>query len=277
MSDILAEDYAITFACFNSLRYTRMCIESLVGVGTPLSRLVVVDNCSTDATREYLEGLSLGGRIYNKENMACGVAWNQGVLHLQAEWTVVMNNDLIVSPRWIERLIGVAKKNGLRVVSPALVEGDLDYDFPEYAENSAKRMAGSLRKNTQHAVCVCIHRSVFMDVGFFRPTPSLLGFEDAIFFQALRKSAVQTGMTGEVWLHHFGSITQSEMKRARGIRESDVLVRVNDRELLQQSWLERKIERYQRKKRQAAWRSDELMKYGMTMHAERKDGGFRWC
>ena len=46
--------------------------------GTPLDRLVVVDNQSTDSTREYLMTLSLGGRIFNQHNLGCGAAWNQG-------------------------------------------------------------------------------------------------------------------------------------------------------------------------------------------------------
>ena len=100
-------DYAITFACYNSFNYTKACIDSLIKVGTPLDRIVVVDNGSTDETRDYLLKIPLGGRIYNKGNQACGVAWNQGILHLQAEWTVVMNNDLIVPHQWIENLIKI--------------------------------------------------------------------------------------------------------------------------------------------------------------------------
>ncbi|MFY8129784.1 MAG: glycosyltransferase family 2 protein, partial [Burkholderiaceae bacterium] len=44
------DDYALTFACYNQLDYTRLCVESLVKHGTPLSRVVAVDNGSTDDT-----------------------------------------------------------------------------------------------------------------------------------------------------------------------------------------------------------------------------------
>jgi glycosyltransferase involved in cell wall biosynthesis len=63
----MAHDYAITFACYNSVGYTKACVESLIKVGTPLDRLVVIDNGSTDETRDYLLGLPLGGRILTRE------------------------------------------------------------------------------------------------------------------------------------------------------------------------------------------------------------------
>jgi len=272
----MKHDYAITFACYNSVNYTKACIDSLIKVGTPLDRIVVVDNGSTDETREYLLSFSLGGRIYNKGNQACGVAWNQGILHLQAEWTVVMNNDLIVSPHWIENLIQTAIDNNLSVISPAWIDGELDYDFDVFALDSGRKMKRVLRRQTQHAICVCIHRSVFQEVGYFRANPKLLGFEDTIFFHDLRKTKLQSAIAGSVWLHHFGSVTQKDMKQKLGKSEKDNLVDVNDRYLLQQGWVERKLEKFKLKKQMAAWRTDELATHGMTIHGERVNHAFVW-
>ncbi|MEL0070014.1 MAG: glycosyltransferase, partial [Betaproteobacteria bacterium] len=47
-------NYTITFACYNSLDYTKKCVESLLRANISLDRVVVVDNDSTDATFEYL-------------------------------------------------------------------------------------------------------------------------------------------------------------------------------------------------------------------------------
>jgi N-acetylglucosaminyl-diphospho-decaprenol L-rhamnosyltransferase len=266
-------DYAITFACYNSVRYTKACVDSLVKVGTPLDRVVVVDNGSSDETRDYLLGLPLAGRIYNKGNQGCGAAWNQGILHLQAEWT---NNDLIVSPQWIENLIQTAIDNDLTVISPARIDGELDYDFDSFASESSRKMNRVLRRQTQNAVCVCIHRSVFQEIGYFRATPKLLGFEDTIFFHDLKKTKLQSAIAGSVWLHHFGSVTQKDMKRKMGKSEKDDLVNVNDRYLLQQGWIERKLAKFNAKKRSAAWRAEELATYGMTLHGERHNQSFTW-
>lgn len=269
-------DYAITFACFNSVEYTKTFIDSLLKVETPLDRVIVVDNGSTDSTRDYLLTLPLGARILNKENLACGVAWNQGILHLQAEWSVVINNDVIVPPYWIENLIKTAIDNNLSVISPAMIEGDLDYDFDVFAAQSSKKMKNSFRFKTQHAVCVCIHRSVFQEIGYFRANPKLLGFEDTIFFHDLKKSHFQSAINGNVWLHHFGSITQKDMKNKVGISEDDVLVKLNDRHLLNQGWIERKIDKYKSKIQNEKWRKDELQNNGMSLHGMRANHTFIW-
>lgn len=268
--------YSLTFACYNSVAYTRLCIESMVKHGTALDRLVVVDNGSHDETREYLNTIPLGGRIYNAQNMGCGVAWNQGVLALQSEWSIVMNNDVLVSPGWIERLIGAAEQRGLKVISPALVEGPLDYDFEAFAADAASRMAHTLRMGARHAVCLAVHESVWMDVGYFQPVPRLLGYEDTLFFNELDKAGIATAMTGSSWLHHYGSITQSAMKLERGLREDQALQNRYNYRLLQQSWLERKLRKARRRRRERQWRSDEVRAHGMSIHGLRENGAFRW-
>ena len=269
-------DYSITFACYNASQYTKWCIESLVKAGTPLNRVVVVDNASTDDTRDYLSSIELGGRIFNRSNLACGVAWNQGALHQQAEWTIVMNNDLLFHPGWIEGMINTAVRNQLKVASPALIEGPLDYDYEAFALEACSKMGNVLRTPTAHAVCLCVHRSVFQEAGYFRANPSLLGFEDAIFFNDLQQHQTPRGITGATWLHHFGSVTQSLMKQEKGLQSNDVLVKHNDRALLQQSWLQRKLWRHDRKLKEKFWRQQELDQHGMTLHGERLGGAFAW-
>jgi GT2 family glycosyltransferase len=268
--------YSITFACYNAVAYTKWCVQSMIKHGTPLDRLVVVDNGSTDETRAYLETLDLGGRIYNPRNLGCGVAWNQGALALQSEWSIIMNNDVLVSAHWIENLLQVAEQKGLKVISPALIEGLLDYDFDEFSIDASRKMSTVLRSGARHAVCLAVHQSVWMEVGYFQPIPKLLGYEDTMFFHELAKAKIPTGMTGASWLHHFGSITQTAMKQEQGLRQKDGLSNRYNYRLLNQSWLERKLTKVNRKKQEKLWRGDELEQYNMTMHGLRVNGAFEW-
>ena len=273
--------YAITFACYNQVEYTKMCIDSMVKHGLDLSRLVVVDNASTDSTRSYLETLPLGGYIFNKTNLGCGVAWNQGALALQAEWTIIMNNDVIVTKNWIENLIETAEKNNLKAISPSLIEGPLvggglDYNLDAFADNAYLMMQNAMRASGHHAVCLAVHQSVWLEVGYFQPIPKLLGFEDTMFFNELKKSNIASGMTGASWLHHFGSITQSAMKQERGLSQKDGLGYRYNYRLLKQSWLVRKCNKLKKNHQSKAWLNEELSKYGMSMHGIRAQGKFVW-
>lgn len=268
--------YAVTFACYNQVEYTRMCIESMVEQGFDLKRLVVVDNGSTDSTREYLQTLELGKLIFNKANLGCGVAWNQGALELQAEWTVIMNNDVLVSADWLDNLISVAERNNLKIISPSLIEGPLDYDFKAFAAQAHDKMHDALRIGGRHAVCLAVHESVWQEIGYFQPIPKLLGYEDTMFFHEARKAGIPCAITGASWLHHFGSVTQTAMKQERGLSEKQGLGYRYNYRLLQQSWLERKLNKMRRLKQEASWRESELANYGMTMHCLRINNEFNW-
>ena len=179
-------DYSITFACYNSVEYTKKCVNSLMASGTLMSRVVVVDNGSHDGTQNYLKTQPFGEVIFNKTNLGCGIAWNQGALAQQAEWTIIMNNDVLVTRGWAERLIESARELDVRVISPAMIEGPLDYDFQEFAEEAERRMSGVSRLGAKHAVCLAVHKSVWEDIGYFTPKPRLLGYEDTIFFNELK-------------------------------------------------------------------------------------------
>jgi GT2 family glycosyltransferase len=270
------QDYAVTFACYNQVEYTRRCIESLMATGIKATRIVAVDNGSTDDTRRYLESLNLGRCIFNKGNLGCGVAWNQGALAFQSEWTVVMNNDVVVTPGWLEALIECAREHRLKLVCPAMVEGALDYDLDAFAQDAAARMKGAVRAGDRHAVCMLIHASVWMDVGYFQSVPKLFGFEDTLFFDEIRKAGMAVGTTGASWLHHFGSITQSAMKKELKLAQHEGLGARNNKALLNQNWVTRKLIKFNRNNKLRAWRDAELAAYGMTLHGERRGGAFRW-
>jgi len=268
--------YSLTFACHNSVQYTQKCIESMVACGTPLDRLVVVDNHSTDGTRDYLNTLPLGGRIFNQHNLGCGTAWNQGALALQSEWSIIMNNDVLVSPFWIENLIQTAENLNIKVISPALIEGLLDYDFESFSIQAGQKMKGVNRLGSKHAVCLAIHESVWTNVGYFQPVPKLLGYEDTLFFHELKRAAIQTSITGSSWLHHFGSITQTAMKLEQGLSQNDGLSNRYNYKLLNQNWLVRKLYKYQTKRRENLSRNIEVKQYGMSVHGLRVGNKFVW-
>lgn len=270
------EKYAVTFACYNQVEYTRQCIESMIKHGLDLSRLIVVDNASTDSTREYLETLPLGGLILNRSNMGCGVAWNQGALALQAEWTIVMNNDVLVSANWLENLINAAEQNQLKIISPAMIEGVLDYDFEAFSGQASQKMQNVIRLGGRHAVCLAIHKSVWEDIGYFQPIPKLLGYEDTMFFNEMDKAGIKSAVTGASWLHHYGSITQTAMKLERGLSAKQGLSYRHNYRLLNQSWLERKLKKIRRINQTKQWRDAELSAYAMSLHGIRADNAFSW-
>ena len=273
---ITKEKYSITFACYNSVEYTKKCIDSMIKHDTPLDRLIVVDNNSTDETKEYLSTLPIGLLILNKANLGCGVAWNQGALVNQSEWTIIMNNDVLVSSNWIEKLISAAERNNLKIACPSLIEGELDYDFDNFSQEACQKIGGRIRVNSNHAVCMAIHQSVWLDIGYFLPSPKLLGYEDTLFFDHAAKKHIKTGIVGGCWLHHFGSITQTAMKLEKGLQNSKGLGDKKNYKLLNQSWIKRKLNKIQKNQNTIKSTKFELTQFGITVHGKRSNGNFIW-
>jgi GT2 family glycosyltransferase len=260
--------YTITFACYNQLDYTKQFIASLDREEVDFSRIVAVDNGSTDGTREWLTQQGFGAVVLNDRNLGCGAAWNQGTLAIQSKWTVVMNNDVVCAKGWLRNLLTAAEANQLHIASPAMVEGELNYDFDVWAKDAQTKMTGYVRQGAPHAVCMAIRDDVWSEIGYFMPVPKLLGYEDAIFFQRVLEAGLKTGTVGASWLHHYGMTTQKALKLEMKLDQNDSLGNRNLMRLyLAQSWWARKLARYERRRLLKDACTHEKNTYGFTVHA----------
>ena len=277
MSNMIEANYTITFACYNQLDYTKKFIASLDREEVDFSRIVAVDNGSTDGTREWLGQQGFGAVVLNERNLGCGAAWNQGALAIQSRWTVVMNNDVICAKGWLRNLLAAAEANQLHVASPAMVEGELNYDFDAWSAEAQAKMTGYVREGAPHAVCMAIRDDVWSEIGYFMPVPKLLGYEDAIFFQRLLEARLKTGTCADSWLHHYGMTTQKALKLEMKLDQNDSLGNRNLMRLyMAQSWVARKLARLKRQRLLQSASEYEKNSFERTVHVIRNQDVFEW-
>ena len=271
----MPSNYTITFACYNQLDFTQQFIASLDRTEVDFSRIVAVDNGSTDGTREWLQNQGFGQVILNNRNLGCGAAWNQGALAIQSKWTVVMNNDVVCAKGWLNNLLASAEQHQLQIASPAMVEGALDYDFAVWADEAAQKMQGYCRMGAPHAVCMTIREDVWDDIGYFMPVPKLLGYEDGIFFQRAQENHLKTATVGSAWLHHYGMTTQKALKLEKKMQERDSL---GNRSLMKmymaQSWWGRKMAKAKQRRLVRDATHNELRDFQRTVHCINHGGNF---
>jgi GT2 family glycosyltransferase len=266
-------DIAVVIPVLNQLSFTKNCLDSLNQAGLPDAQIIIVNNGSTDGTREFLASRPQLQVIHNEVNRGCGHAWTQGAKASTAKWTVVMNNDVLVPPGCLEALCRFGENQRIDVVSPALAEGDCDYDWRAYAAEFVKKMESVQRNQVALGVCFMVHRRVFDAIGYFNGDFQLGGYEDDEFFRRVIPAGFRLAMTGSAFLHHFGSVTQKSMR-------SDVyLAKVKERrayyrKLTGQTWLKRKITSTRNNLRNFWWRKTELRRYGFTLKEWRLEG--RW-
>ena len=263
-------NYSVVIPVLNQLHYTRQCVDSLLAVGVPVESLLVINNGSVDETATYLASNPQIPSINNQVNLGCGGAWTQGALACRSDWVVLLNNDVILCHNAIEASIRAAERLQLGVVSTALVEGELDYDASEFASKFVTEMRDVVRRGWFHGVCFAVRRDVFHQIGFLDTDRNLFGREDAEFLARCKRSNIAVGTVGAAVMHHFGSITQSAMKREQGVKEFGDHRYAYRR--FGMNWWDRQAHKMMRKRNERRWRETELAAHGMTLHMDRRAG-----
>jgi len=116
---------SIIVVSYNRLKLTKYCIESLIA-NTPREEfeLIVVDNCSTDGTVEYLQNLKeIDNLVLNDKNYYLGRAFNQGINRAKGEWILTLANDRFAMSGWIDNFKKVVDELNPDVIWTLLVEG----------------------------------------------------------------------------------------------------------------------------------------------------------
>lgn len=256
---------SIVIPVFNQLRYTQICVESLKATIPAGSEIIIVNNGSLDGTAEYLSGLRDVLVITNKDNMGCAAAWNQGTKAAHSSWIAVLNNDIILSPGWLEGLRSFAEENSLDIVSPAFREGEYNYDIADYSKCFIQRMRSVSRLGSAQGICFMVRRSVFDRIGFFDEKFRIGQFEDADFFRRAELAGFRLGTTGRSFIHHFGSATQNSIRRENSAGPFEEENRAYFRKKYNLTTGKRFFEKRRDELQSLYWRVAEKTRYGHTL------------
>ena len=100
---------SVTVVTYNSGRFIKRCLESVLEQKYPNLEVVVVDNASTDGTVDILEPFAERCRLYyNDENLGFAAAQNQAIALAQGEWILTLNPDVLLLPNFIQALVEAA-------------------------------------------------------------------------------------------------------------------------------------------------------------------------
>jgi GT2 family glycosyltransferase len=97
---------SITIVTYNSGRFIKRCLESVLAQGYRSKEVIVIDNASTDGTVAILEQFEDRCRlVFNDENIGFAAAQNQAINLARGEWVLALNPDVLLTPYFIDALV----------------------------------------------------------------------------------------------------------------------------------------------------------------------------
>ena len=244
---------SIIVLTFNQLEYTKKCVDSIFACTQTPIELILVDNGSSDDTVGYLRQVQKEWRranirvkvVENKKNLGFAAGNNRGLAQADGDYIVLLNNDVVVTPGWLEKMIACVNRIPLAgIVGPMTnyVAGEqlvpsVGYD-PLLLENLNEFSSAFYARHQKETKCVLrvvgfcmlIKRAVIEKIGGLDERYGLGNFEDDDFSLRARLAGFQSWIAGDCFVHHFGSRTF----RGEGIAYNETIKK--NWQLFKQKW-----------------------------------------
>lgn len=216
---------SIIILTHNQLDYTKLCLASIRHHTSVPTEIIVVDNGSTDGTVEWLGSQADVTTVLNATNLGFAVGCNQGIQRANGRRVLLLNNDVIVAPFWLENLVAALDSSpdvGLVGPTSNQVSGKqqicVSYTdlalIPAFAEQVIHENKGRYEETDRLVgFCMLIRREVLDQIGLLDELFEVGMFEDDDLCRRARRAGWKCLIARDAFVHHFGGVTFQSLDR----------------------------------------------------------------
>lgn len=219
---------SIIILTFNKLEYTQACIESIrryTREGT--YQLIVVDNMSTDGTREWLTEQTDILSVFNDINVGFPKGCNQGMELATGDSVLLLNNDVLVTEKWLPLMNDcLYSSEDVGAVGPVTNSAYGDQEIEAFYSTQEEMWAFANKYNLESppdwerrlkliGFCMLIKREVIEKIGLLDEmfTPGMC--EDSDYSFRIVKAGYKLILCRNIFIHHFGATSFGEIPEQR--------------------------------------------------------------
>ena len=215
---------SIVMLTYNALEFTKQAIDSIEANTRRRYEMVLVDNGSTDGTKDYLRDLvqrhSDWQLVDNAENRGFSAGNNQGVAAARGRYVLLLNNDVLVGDGWLTSLVNALELDPrIGMVGPVTnsISGRQKLTTSAYSDTDGYyEIAAQVRERNKGRItprrriagfAMLLQRELYRELGGLDEQFGSGNYEDDDLCLRLREKGLAIMVDEGTFLHHFGSKT----------------------------------------------------------------------
>jgi len=218
----------VLMAVYNDEKFVAQCIESIVPQLTDNMELVIVDDCSSDRTKEILEFFSNADSririIRNAENRGAGYSRYLGVKEAKGKYIIIMDSDdICIQGRFEKQIVFLDENNDIDIVGGSVIE--IDNNNQQGSMRSMPLSHDQIAKNIWACPIaqptVAFRRDQILLAGNYNP--DLLRREDyELWFRCLKAGLSFQNLSEPLTYYRFTPNTHRKQNLKRAVEQAQI-------------------------------------------------------
>lgn len=235
INEVLFPKVSIILLSYNLPELLNNAIKSILNRSFyPNFELIIVDNKSSRDTVKVIKKYENDKRvkiIFNSKNYGFAKGNNIGLKQATGEYLIVLNNDILITPGWISRLLFHIQKHSIGLVgvitnaigNEAKVElkyEPLDtFQFEKTVREYTSKKWGSLMNlNNIAAFCWIESRETYKKIGGFDERYKVGMFEDDDYCHRINLANLSIQCAEDVFIHHYSMSSFKKLSQEKYLK-----------------------------------------------------------